>query len=169
MSTGNLCRIFDAVAVPNRAKNIMVTKTTLPEAKLCRTGTERTKCTKGFTQIVSDSDSHLTPESCLIICIYIYVYIYVYIYIYIYIYIFIMYMMRHVFGIRTAENWPLHSVSDGGQWSLQHEHRLCGRCHSSGLRGPIHSKKKQQPLTSPLTSPWLPEWAQLAHCTVLAA
>lgn len=152
MSTGNLCRIFDAVAVPNRAKNIMVTKTTLPEAKLCRTGTKRTKCTKGFTQIVSDSDSHLTPESCLIICIYIY--------------LFIMYMMRYVFGIRTfAENWPLHSVSDGGQWSLQHEHRLCGRCHSSGLRGLIHSKRSN----NPWLLPWLPEWAQLALCTVLAA
>ena len=134
MSTGNLCRIFDAVAVPNRAKNIMVTKTTLPEAKLCGTGTKRTKRTKGFTQIVSDSDSHLTPESC-------YIYLYE-----LYIYIFIMYMMRHVLGIRTfAENWPFHSVSDGGQWSLQHEHRLCGRCHSSSLRGLIHSKRSNNP------------------------
>ena len=144
MSTGNLCRIFDAVAVPNRAKNIMVTKTTLPEAKLCGTGTKRTKCTKGFTQIVSDSDSHLTPESCyiyIIICIYIYLYE-----LYIYIYIFIMYMMRHFLGIRRfAENWPFHSVSDGGQWSLQHEHRLCGRCHSSSLRGLIHSKRSNNP------------------------
>ena len=100
-------------------------------------------------------DSRIMRYMCMYIYIYTHVWvdldIYIYMYIlkhihtclsiclFTYVFIHITYMMPNVLGIRTfAENWRFHSVSDGGQWPLQHEHRLCGRCHSSCLRGLIH-------------------------------